>query len=78
MRHLKGVIPKGQYGGGEVILWDMGTYASLNEDLTIAEQLDEGYVTVWLEDKVFFPESGITKGNVVPITLRSPLGCCPI
>jgi len=25
-RNFEGVIPKGQYGGGQVILWDEGTY----------------------------------------------------
>lgn len=25
-RHFKGVIPKGEYGGGTVIIWDQGTY----------------------------------------------------
>ena len=25
-RKFEGVIPKGQYGGGEVIIWDQGTY----------------------------------------------------
>src|ERR1700681_148384 len=25
-RKFEGVIPKGQYGGGEVIVWDQGTY----------------------------------------------------
>ena len=46
---FEGVIPKGEYGGGQVIVWDMGTYDNLNEDLSMAEQLDKGHVTVWLK-----------------------------
>src|SRR5687767_15829802 len=25
--HFEGVIPRGEYGGGEMIVWDRGTYA---------------------------------------------------
>jgi len=29
---FEGIIPKGQYGGGTVIVWDRGIYAPLDED----------------------------------------------
>lgn len=29
---FEGVIPKGQYGGGTVMLWDSGTYENLKKD----------------------------------------------
>lgn len=29
---FEGIIPKGQYGGGTVMLWDKGTWESLDED----------------------------------------------
>ena len=29
---FEGIIPKGEYGGGEVIIWDNGTYSPENED----------------------------------------------
>ncbi|MEA2499670.1 MAG: hypothetical protein QOH26_2075 [Actinomycetota bacterium] len=45
---FEGVIPKGEYGGGQVIVWDMGTYRPL-EDVPMAEQLRKGHVKVWLE-----------------------------
>ena len=38
-RKFEGVIPKGQYGGGEVIVWDQGTYeleGHLNADAQLA------------------------------------------
>jgi bifunctional non-homologous end joining protein LigD len=30
-RNFEGIIPKGQYGGGTVIVWDEGTYEPLEE-----------------------------------------------
>lgn len=36
--HFEGIIPKGQYGGGTVMLWDIGTWESLDEDPTKAYQ----------------------------------------
>ncbi len=30
--HFEGIIPKGEYGGGTVMLWDIGTWKSLDED----------------------------------------------
>lgn len=38
-RNFEGIIPKGQYGGGTVIVWDEGTYKPVDlEDTDIAEQ----------------------------------------
>ncbi|MDB5352181.1 MAG: ykoU [Planctomycetota bacterium] len=43
---FEGTIPKGQYGGGTVAIWDHGTYESLMEDKpepkTAAEGIDDG------------------------------------
>lgn len=38
---FEGVIPKGNYGAGSVMLWDRGTYEQLGED-TAKEQLARG------------------------------------
>jgi DNA ligase D-like protein (predicted 3'-phosphoesterase) len=47
---FEGVIPKGSYGAGAVIVWDIGTYRNLT-DKPMRRALDEGHVTVWLEGK---------------------------
>lgn len=46
---FEGVIPQGQYGAGPVMVWDIGTYKNLKEDLSIEECLDKGEVVIWLE-----------------------------
>ena len=39
-KDFEGIIPKGEYGGGEVIIWDNGTYHSLStEDKKESEKL---------------------------------------
>src|SRR6266700_4146998 len=43
---FEGTIPKGQYGGGTVAIWDHGTYESLMEDKpepkTVSEAIEDG------------------------------------
>lgn len=51
---FEGVIPKGQYGGGAVIVWDRGTYRNLTEDddgdeVPVSEALARGHLKIWLE-----------------------------
>lgn len=54
---FEGVIPEGEYGGGTVIVWDRGSYRNLKEDEaeegeevpSVAEQIKDGHVTIWLE-----------------------------
>ena len=50
---FEGVIPEDQYGGGTVLVWDTGTYRDLKRDDggSMAEALDDGHLTVWLEGK---------------------------
>lgn len=51
---FEGTIPKDEYGGGTVIVWDGGTYENLREKKdsdkkTMSESFDDGKVEVWLK-----------------------------
>ena len=52
---FEGVIPRGEYGGGTVMIWDTGPYRNLRGDkegggrATMAESLEQGLAEVWLE-----------------------------
>ncbi|MEN8614551.1 DNA polymerase ligase N-terminal domain-containing protein [Dehalogenimonas sp. THU2] len=52
---FEGTIPKGEYGGGTVMVWDTGTYiniqASKEKPLTMAEAFDAGRIEVFLDGK---------------------------
>jgi DNA ligase D-like protein (predicted 3'-phosphoesterase) len=54
--NFEGVIPEGEYGAGEVIVWDTGTYDNHSRDregreLSVAEAIDKGHVSVILHGK---------------------------
>jgi DNA ligase D-like protein (predicted 3'-phosphoesterase) len=52
---FEGVIPEGNYGAGQVIVWDTGTYRNITEregeELPVADALADGHVVVWLEGR---------------------------
>ena len=45
---FEGVIPKGQYGAGPVIVWDRGTYENLRDE-PMEEALDAGHASFRLD-----------------------------
>jgi len=50
---FEGTIPKGEYGGGTVMVWDTGTYRNITEKngepVPMTQALAEGRVSVWLD-----------------------------
>jgi bifunctional non-homologous end joining protein LigD len=63
-RNFEGSIPKGEYGGGEVIIWDQGTYAPEGA-LTTKEQLAKGELKFQLHGEKL-------RGSFVILKLRKP------
>jgi DNA ligase D-like protein (predicted 3'-phosphoesterase) len=50
---FEGVIPKGEYGGGPMIVWDRGVYENISktrrgDPLTMEEALEKGDIKVFL------------------------------
>jgi bifunctional non-homologous end joining protein LigD len=63
-RKFEGSIPKGEYGGGEVIIWDQGTYAP-EGTLSTKEQLAKGELKFQLHGEKL-------RGSFVILKLRKP------
>ena len=40
-RNFEGIIPKGQYGGGTVIVWDEGTYEPAEDKFDDKTQMEK-------------------------------------
>jgi bifunctional non-homologous end joining protein LigD len=63
-RNFEGSIPKGEYGGGEVIIWDQGTYAP-EGTLSTKDQLAKGELKFQLHGEKL-------RGSFVLVKLRKP------
>ncbi|MFH0898132.1 MAG: DNA polymerase ligase N-terminal domain-containing protein [bacterium] len=52
---FEGVIPKGQYGAGPVMIWDKGTYKNIKgkdgKSVPIKTCISRGQIEIWLEGK---------------------------
>src|SRR5262245_61423036 len=66
-RNFEGVIPKGNYGAGTVIVWDEGTYEGLEpgsksqQEKTLLKQLKAGSLKVRLHGKKLKGEFALVK-----------------
>ncbi|MGW1054975.1 DNA polymerase ligase N-terminal domain-containing protein [Streptomyces sp. NPDC002521] len=63
---FEGVVPKGEYGGGTVIVWDRGTYEPLSHDragrpVEFAESLERGQATFRLHGTKLHGEYALTR-----------------
>ncbi|MFD5480930.1 DNA polymerase ligase N-terminal domain-containing protein [Streptomyces hawaiiensis] len=63
---FEGVIPRGEYGGGTVIVWDHGTYEPLSHDregrpVDFAESLEHGHATFRLNGSKVHGEYALTR-----------------
>ncbi|MFJ9821293.1 DNA polymerase ligase N-terminal domain-containing protein [Streptomyces sp. NPDC101151] len=63
---FEGVIPKGEYGGGTVIVWDRGTYEPLSHDragrpVDFAESVEHGHAGFRLHGAKLHGEYALTR-----------------
>ena len=63
---FEGVIPKGEYGGGTVIVWDHGTYEPLSHDrkgrpMDFDESIERGHATFRLRGSKLHGEYALTR-----------------
>lgn len=64
--YFEGVIPEGNYGAGQVLVWDLGIFRNLREPLSLTDSIDEGKVEVWLEGKKLHGSYALIKTHFQP------------
>jgi DNA ligase D-like protein (predicted polymerase)/DNA ligase D-like protein (predicted 3'-phosphoesterase) len=70
-RNFEGIIPKGQYGGGTVIVWDQGTYmpaegkfkTKKERDKNLLSQLYKGKVVITLKGEKLKGDFALVKSS---------------
>jgi bifunctional non-homologous end joining protein LigD len=66
-RHFEGVIPEGNYGAGNVIIWDQGTYEPYHDNpddqATLREEYKKGHLTFFLHGEKLKGEFALIKAN---------------
>lgn len=66
-RGFEGVIPKGEYGGGTVMVWDEGTYRNVTKSrrsgprIPLAEAVEKGHVSFVLEGRKLHGAYALTR-----------------
>lgn len=62
---FEGIIPEGHYGGGTVMVWDIGTYENLralkDKKISMSKAHDEGTIEVFLKGKKLWGPYAIVK-----------------
>ncbi|WP_336516003.1 DNA ligase D [Pollutibacter soli] len=51
-RKFEGIIPKGEYGGGTVIVWDEGIYVPADEEFDSKEAMEKHLYSEWKKGKI--------------------------
>src|SRR6187549_3330423 len=69
-RNFEGIIPKGEYGGGTVIVWDEGTYEPIEpikgkkaQEMYLLEQLKTGSLKIILHGQKLQGEFALVRTN---------------
>jgi DNA ligase D-like protein (predicted 3'-phosphoesterase) len=72
---FEGFIPKGEYGGGPVIVWDAGLFHNLTADtrdrvIPMDVAIERGHLKVWLEGEKLLGAWALTRTDGKPQTGR--------
>jgi DNA ligase D-like protein (predicted 3'-phosphoesterase) len=65
-RTFEGVIEKGEYGGGTVMVWDEGTFRNLPKDragdeVPLGRAIENGHASFWLEGRKLHGAYALTR-----------------
>lgn len=60
--NFEGVIPEGEYGAGEIIIWDQGNFENIKDD-DLKTQYDDGQIEVRLKGEKIYGNYVLIKTN---------------